>query len=89
MSKACATCDREDNAPSFNFPIVGMVCRDCYELLSLPMVLEGAIEGPSLMTVCRESMREFERRRESLRTKAKDICKPPTAPVRDRREGRD
>lgn len=89
MSYACATCDRTDNAPSFMVAIVGMVCADCLKKLSSPTLLEGAVEGPPLKDICEATTCEFHDRRTRLQQNARDICKPPTAPVNDRREGRD
>jgi hypothetical protein len=59
-----------------------MVCRECFEILAKPMTLEGAIECPSMLTLCRQTIREFEGRRESLRAKAKIVCeRKPSASV--------
>lgn len=75
MPFACATCDREDGASSQLIPIVGMVCLDCFEILSQPTVLDGAVEGPSILTLARGTVREFERRRETIRKDAKTVCR--------------
>lgn len=72
--KACSACNRTDNAPSELFPIVGMICRECYFRLAQPTLLAGAVEGPSILTVCRASVREFDERRERLRRQAREIC---------------
>jgi len=83
MSRACATCDSTNQQePTVLVPIVGMVCRECFEILSSPMTLEGAIECPSMLTLCRRTIREFESRREKLRAKAKVVCeRKPIASV--------
>lgn len=72
MKQACATCERQDSdCQTILIPIIGMVCHECYWLLSKPMLMDGAIEGPSILTLCRSTVREFEMRRGIIRNKAR------------------
>lgn len=72
MKRACATCERQEiDCETVLIPIIGMVCHECHEILSQPMLLDGAIEGPSILTLCRSTVREFEMRRGLIRNKAR------------------
>jgi len=74
-SNACATCNKTGAMiPSCLVPIVGMVCRECFDKLAAPTLLEGVIEGPSVLTLSRSTLREFEERRQKIRDKAKAVC---------------